>query len=154
WIQELEFNVGQSILRAYDATNLANELYSSAGVNFGAPVKFSVPTICNGKVFVGTTNSVAVFGTSGPVIGQPTNYISYSGDFNADHKQDILWRNLATGNASLWMMSGTNVIGAGSIGNMDLSWKIVGIGDFNRGGKRDIVWYNPTLGKVAIWPMN
>jgi hypothetical protein len=55
-------NNGQAILHAYDATNLGNELYNSNQVQIGGAVKFAVPTVCNGKVFVGTANSVAVFG--------------------------------------------------------------------------------------------
>ncbi|SAK52708.1 PQQ enzyme repeat protein [Caballeronia temeraria] len=53
-------------LRAYDATNLARQLYSSndAGTRdqFGAGNKFITPMIANGKVYVGTKNGVAVFG--------------------------------------------------------------------------------------------
>jgi len=55
-----------AVLHAYDATTL-NELYNSNQAannrdNFGAGNKFITPTIVNGKVFVGTQNSVAVFG--------------------------------------------------------------------------------------------
>jgi len=53
-------------LHAYDATTL-NELYNSNQAannrdHFGSGNKFITPTIVNGKVFVGTQNSVAVFG--------------------------------------------------------------------------------------------
>ncbi len=53
------------ILHAYDATNLIVEYYNS-GANptrdqFGSN-KFIVPTIVNGKVYVGTPSGVAVFG--------------------------------------------------------------------------------------------
>lgn len=59
-----------SILHAYDATNLANELYNSnqAGNNrdrLGNASHFGVPTISNGKVYVGTTTNVAVYGLLG-----------------------------------------------------------------------------------------
>jgi hypothetical protein len=152
WVEE--FN-RKAILHAYDATNLANELYSSAAVSFGGPVKFSVPTVCNGKVFVATQNSVGVFGllAQKPPPG-PANYISYSGDFNGDGKQDILWRNVNTGDAWIWLMNGNSIIGSASIGHVDLSWRIVGVGDFDGGGKRDILWYNASSGRVSIWIMN
>ncbi|MGA7816812.1 pyrrolo-quinoline quinone, partial [Caballeronia sp.] len=53
-------------LHAYDAANLAHELYNSnqAGPRdqFGAGNKFITPMIAAGKVYVGATNGVAVFG--------------------------------------------------------------------------------------------
>jgi len=52
--------LGHAHLHAYDATNLKTELFHSAVI--GSAVKFAVPTVCNGKVFVGTANSIAAFG--------------------------------------------------------------------------------------------
>jgi hypothetical protein len=46
-------------LRAYDASNLADELYHAS---VGSYVKFATPTIANGKVYAGTLNSLVVFG--------------------------------------------------------------------------------------------
>ena len=56
-----------SVLHAYDASNLATELYNSSQAaknrdHFGAASHFGVPMINNGKVYVGTSDSVAVFG--------------------------------------------------------------------------------------------
>jgi outer membrane protein assembly factor BamB len=64
WAHE---NAAAAVLHAYDASNLATELYNStqaAGGRdaFGTGNKFITPTIADGKVFVGTTNGVAVFG--------------------------------------------------------------------------------------------
>jgi hypothetical protein len=64
WAHE---NTSTAVLHAYDATNLAHELYNSnqAAANrdqFGAGNKYITPAIADGKVFVGTTNAVAVFG--------------------------------------------------------------------------------------------
>ena len=59
-------NSNPAVLHAYDATNLANELYNSnqAGARdqFGPGNKFITPVIVNGKVFVGTQTGVAEFG--------------------------------------------------------------------------------------------
>jgi hypothetical protein len=56
-----------AVLHAYDATNLAKELYNSAQASgnrdsFGTGNKFITPLIINGKVYVGTPNGVAIFG--------------------------------------------------------------------------------------------
>ncbi|HEY0753688.1 MAG TPA: hypothetical protein VGD98_06980 [Ktedonobacteraceae bacterium] len=56
----------QSVLHAYDAENLNLELYTTsqkaARDAMGSYVKFSVPTIANGEVFVGTQNSLLIYG--------------------------------------------------------------------------------------------
>ena len=80
-------NQGTAVLHAYNANNVATELYNSnqaAGGRdqFGAGNKFIVPTIANGKVYVGTTNGVGVFGL---LAGNPSPAISivktHSGNF-------------------------------------------------------------------------
>jgi hypothetical protein len=61
-------NGSTGTLHAYDATNLANELYNSnqAGARDQFPDngndKFVTPMIANGKVYVGAPNAVVVFG--------------------------------------------------------------------------------------------
>jgi hypothetical protein len=54
------------VLHAYDAGNLATELYNSSQAANGrdnfAGNKFITPMIANGKVFVGTPTGVIVFG--------------------------------------------------------------------------------------------
>lgn len=59
-------STGAAVLHAYDAGNLVTELYNStqAGArdSIGTGNKFITPTIADGKVFVASTNGVAVFG--------------------------------------------------------------------------------------------
>jgi hypothetical protein len=55
------------VLYAYDATNLATELYDTTQAaggrdTPGAPVKYAVPTIINGHVYVGTQTELDVYG--------------------------------------------------------------------------------------------
>jgi hypothetical protein len=63
----IEHSDPNDVLHAYDAGNLANELYNSnqAGNQrdqFGTASHFGTPMIVNGKVYVGTTTNVTVFG--------------------------------------------------------------------------------------------
>jgi hypothetical protein len=74
---------GPAVLHAYNATNLAEELYNSSQLfsrdNPGNAVKMTVPTIADGKVFVGCQDTLAIFGNGiflrNPVVSPP------SGDF-------------------------------------------------------------------------
>ena len=70
----LDFQTNQ--LRAYDATNPANELYTSAQAANGRDAlpgnvtTFSTPTIVNGKVYVATNSGLVGFGVlpPGPIL--------------------------------------------------------------------------------------
>jgi hypothetical protein len=54
-----DFSAKPAVLHAYDASNIAHELYSSAA---GPAMRFAIPTIADGRVYVGANGEVDVFG--------------------------------------------------------------------------------------------
>jgi hypothetical protein len=66
---------GPAVLRAFNATDLTQELYGSdqAGQRdqFGTAVRFTVPIVTNGHVLVASANSFAVFGLFPPANAVP-----------------------------------------------------------------------------------
>ena len=66
---------GPSVLHAYNANNLKHELYNASqnaarDTPDGSAVKFSTPLVMNGKVFMGTSNAVVIYGLLSPKPGQ------------------------------------------------------------------------------------
>jgi Abnormal spindle-like microcephaly-assoc'd, ASPM-SPD-2-Hydin len=65
------------ILFAYDATNVATQLYSSAAAGTkdqaGLATKFEVPLVANGRVYVGTQTEVDVYGIPPAANVSPTS---------------------------------------------------------------------------------
>ena len=63
WVIEAS---GVNVLHAYDASDVSKELYNSSQAGsrdqFGAAIRFTVPTVVNGKVFVAGQTQLAVFG--------------------------------------------------------------------------------------------
>jgi hypothetical protein len=63
-------------LHAYNASSFATELWNTSqkaggADSLGAVVKFAVPTVANGEVYVGTSNSLVVYGLTPPANAVP-----------------------------------------------------------------------------------
>ncbi len=76
-IQTTQLDTTNEVLFAFDATNLANLLYSSntnlGRDNPGPGDHYAVPTIANGKVYVGASGQLVVYGllNSTPTVAAP-----------------------------------------------------------------------------------
>jgi hypothetical protein len=100
-------------------------------------------------------------GATVPLTGGATLALNWklaaTGDFNADGKPDLVWRNSTSQKIVIWTMNGT-----AKIGNIiptpdqavDANWEIVAALDYNNDGARDFLWYNTTSGKIVHWFMN
>lgn len=66
WALEANGSGAPAILHAYSAEDVSTELYNSnqnSGRDYPGPaIKFAVPTIANGKVYVGTSDQLSVYG--------------------------------------------------------------------------------------------
>jgi hypothetical protein len=109
-------------LHAFNATSLAQLYYSGAMPSrdsLGSYVKFSVPSIANGKVYAGTQNSLAVYGLlptncTYTVTPGPQSFTAATGTGSISVQSsaaDCTWT--GTSNAS-WMQVTAGASGAGS----------------------------------------
>ena len=63
-------------------------------------------------------------------LGQITGWsIVGQRDFNGDGDSDLLWRD-GTGDTAMYLMNGTTVTSALSLGNVPSVWSVVGVGNF------------------------
>jgi uncharacterized delta-60 repeat protein len=75
-----------------------------------------------------------------------------SGDFDRDGKDDILLRNISTGENVVWYMDGDQFIterNLAPLGGND--WQIKATADFNRDGNLDILWRRASTGDNVVW---
>src|SRR5438034_477197 len=77
------------------------------------------------------------------------------GDFDGDGRDDVLWRNLSTGENYIYLMNGSTIASEGYLNTVsDPAWQVKGIGDFDGDGKADILWRNSVTGEDYAYFMN
>jgi hypothetical protein len=110
-------------------------------------------TYVNFTGLVSSTNGGTGNSASATIRVRPTFAPSNAHDFDANGVSDIAWRQ-GGGTLAAWLMNGTQVLQAGSIGAVPSNWQIVGQRDFNADGRYDLLWRDGNTGTVAIWLLN
>ena len=125
-------------------SDVTSNFINSGTINvLSGSVQFSGGFTNNGVISGLVTQSGGVTTISAPVSADPDN----------DGNSDILWQNTSNGQAAIWEMNGTNLVGSAVVASPGPSWTTIGTGDFNGDGLSDILLQN-TNGGVAIWEMN
>ena len=108
-------------------------------------------------------NTDAWSSQTGQIPGNAT--ISFAGDVNGDGRDDIVWRDCATGQVKIWLLKqdGTlnyqyapilaqDMVGGDQPGvEGSLSWSLRGFHDMDGDQRADLVWQHTTDGRVVIW---
>ena len=126
-----------------------------SGIAPGAAWSYSTDGGATFTTGVGTSFTLTGDGVKTVLVNQSWDpgEVSPSASLTFTLDPDILWQN-ANGQASIWEMSGTNVIGGGAVSpNPGPNWTDIGTGDFNGDGQSDILWQNAN-GQASIWEMN
>lgn len=76
------------------------------------------------------------------------------GDFNGDHKSDLLFTNDSTKGLAVWQMDGTDVIAKPQIGSVAAGTELHGLGDFNGDGKTDLLFSQGATSTLSVWQMD
>ncbi|KAF3890400.1 MULTISPECIES: FG-GAP repeat domain-containing protein [Nostocales] len=96
-----------------------------------------------------TDNNVSATSNTNPLL----NSAAIFADFNGDGKNDKLWYNSQTGETSLWLMDGSNVLAEASLKTLTPG-STLNIADFNADNKTDLLIHNTQTGESSIWIMD
>jgi hypothetical protein len=106
---------------------------------------------------------------SWPVVSEFINPLTTTalkvGDINGDGKDDIVWRNMSTGNVVISIMNGSVPAWIGITASpISPNVRLEAVGDFDDNGKADLLWRNTFTGRslmsyhsadgtIASWPV-
>jgi autotransporter-associated beta strand protein len=97
WVMDKNANQ----IHAYDASTFATELWNSSKAaggadNVGSVVKFAVPLVANGQVFVGTSNSLVVYGLTVPPNAPPSAPTNVAATTLSGSSINVTWADPST----------------------------------------------------------
>lgn len=109
-----------------------------------------------GTNYVHLMSGTSILPSSGPLptVREAEWVVAAVDDFDGDGRADIYWRNSATGECYLWLMSSLSVTRMQRVHSATLTWEIARSGDFNGDGRADILWRNRSTGENYMHLMN
>ena len=120
----------------------------------------STSQLCSSKGAVDANGCILVFAPSpatpelgcftGALLGDINNS---AGSGTTVGPADVIWRR-DDGAVSAWLMQGTTVTSAVSLGAAPIDFNIAGVGDLNGDGTADVVWRRTSDGSVSVWLMS
>lgn len=177
WCSDVNADGKSDVLLRNTASGAVRRIFQDGLTSFGDVTVYTEPDL-NWKVinegdFNGdgvtdllwrnvSTGAVAVspFNPSGTITSRNVIYqqpdlswqVAQTGDVDGNGKTDLIWWNSGTGEASVMLLDGNNVLVNSVISvQPDTRWRIVAAGDFNGTGKRNqLVWRNTTTGEVSL----
>jgi hypothetical protein len=77
------------------------------------------------------------------------------GDFNGTDTSDLLMRNSSTGEFWMYDVANNNVTAVTDMGNVGLSWNVLGFGDFSgNAGETDMLMQNSANGELELYDIS
>jgi len=106
-----------------------------------------------GQVVLWTMNGAQRLASLDSVTVQPSwNWdLVGTGDFNADMKTDLVWRQADTGEVQVWQMDANSRTGAYTVRTLPIAsgWHVIGVSDIDGNGVHEILWRNTSSGEVV-----
>jgi hypothetical protein len=103
-------------------------------------------------------NTISMSAGHGPAFDTtpPDWVVLGSGDFNADGRADILFRNQVSGLAYMFFFGSNGGKQSESPWKYftDANWQVAGIGDFDGDLRADVLWHNTSTGQNYLFFMN
>jgi uncharacterized repeat protein (TIGR03803 family) len=73
-------------------------------------------------------------------------------DVDGDGKSDLIWHDDVTGDVSVWLMNGGQILRTQLVAfGVPLAWRLVGAADLDGDHKADLIWRNGETGDVVLW---
>jgi hypothetical protein len=127
---------GTNELRAYNATNVAaGAIYSTATNSsrdaLGSAVKFTVPTVVDGEVFAGTTDTLVAYGLLAPPTSPPTAPTTLQATAVSNFQINLSWNDTASNAFGYYVEEsgngGANWTQIATLGSSAVSYGAVGL---------------------------